>query len=63
MRGERAGMRSVWRTPDADGPAATLALDGAWRSLVARGLWVAEDPGSNPGAPTVTLDRICGLVR
>jgi hypothetical protein len=24
---------------------------GAWRSLVARGLWVAEVPGSNPGAP------------
>jgi hypothetical protein len=25
---------------------------GAWRSLVARGLWVAEVLGSNPGAPT-----------
>src|SRR6185312_10628102 len=25
---------------------------GAWRSLVARRLWVAEVPGSNPGAPT-----------
>jgi excisionase family DNA binding protein len=24
---------------------------GVWRSLVARGLWVAEVPGSNPGAP------------
>ena len=24
---------------------------GAWRSLVARRLWVAEVPGSNPGAP------------
>ena len=24
---------------------------GAWRSLVARGLWVAEDAGSNPAAP------------
>jgi uncharacterized protein (DUF1015 family) len=28
-------------------------LIGAWRSLVARGLWVAEVPGSNPGAPTL----------
>ncbi len=26
---------------------------GAWRSLVARRLWVAEVPGSNPGAPTL----------
>ena len=29
-----------------------LGRVGAWRSLVARGLWVAEVPGSNPGAPT-----------
>jgi hypothetical protein len=25
--------------------------NGAWRSLVARMLWVHEVPGSNPGAP------------
>ena len=29
----------------------TLPSVGAWRSLVARRLWVAEVPGSNPGAP------------
>ena len=27
------------------------AVDGAWRSLVARVLWEHEVPGSNPGAP------------
>jgi hypothetical protein len=32
-------------------PRSTLGPVGAWRSLVARGLWVAEVPGSNPGAP------------
>src|SRR4051794_16232397 len=30
--------------------------DGAWRSLEARCLWVAEVAGSNPAAPT-TCDR------
>ena len=30
---------------------------GAWRSLVARGLWVAEVPGSNPGAPIFDSSR------
>ena len=38
-----------------------LARIGAWRSLVARCLWVAEVPGSNPGAPipsrSAPLDR------
>src|SRR5262249_60631831 len=34
------------------GRGAYTARSGAWRSLVARGLWVAEVPGSNPGAPT-----------
>jgi hypothetical protein len=27
-----------------------------WRNLVARGLWVAEVPGSNPGTPTSMAD-------
>ena len=39
---------------------------GAWRSLVARGLWVAEVPGSNPGAPigfwTIVRSSPSGLV-
>ena len=33
------------------GDARKITTIGAWRSLVARGLWVAEVPGSNPGAP------------
>src|SRR5436190_22181175 len=42
-----AGTDPVWRM-------ARLARDGAWRSLVARGIWGAEDAGSNPAAPTST---------
>ena len=38
--------------------ASTLAAFGAWRSLVARRLWVAEVPGSNPGAPMI-FSRLC----
>jgi hypothetical protein len=32
-------------------PRSRLGAVGVWRSLVARGLWVAEVLGSNPGAP------------
>jgi hypothetical protein len=41
-----------------------------WRSLVARGLWVAEVLGSNPGAPTYlrrrsipTGELVCSMVK
>src|SRR5919205_701863 len=39
---------AVWRM-------ARLARHGAWRSLVARGIWGAEDAGSNPAALAVAL--------
>ena len=39
-------------------PLDSRTLPGAWRSLVARTVWVGEVPGSNPGAPMagVTAD-------
>ena len=30
-------------------------IDGVWRSPVARLLWEQEVPGSNPGAPMVSI--------
>ena len=40
-------------------PAATLAVDGVWRSLVAHSLWERGAVGSNPATPTVVRD--CGV--
>ncbi len=48
---QAAKVRSGEEVPDTS----TLHVIGAWRSLVARGLWVAEVPGSNPGAPIELL--------
>src|ERR1019366_1658864 len=54
------GGGNKWRHVRGASPSGGRGLDsaarlGAWRSLVARGLWVAEVPGSNPGAPIKIL--------